>query len=153
MKFSLEKRCSVSFIYYSDSERLAFYQLFYEGFSKSVFYISMWTIRRKIFSIILFRLSIFFRTLTGKKFGFPSSFFRQGWKNFILCLRRYNLRKAFRQKNYSLSLLGNEHKHSGCKNSILRVPMNILMNFLEKIVFFKIFIYCANFFTFLSKYF
>ena len=102
MKFSLEKKCSVSFIYYSDSERkkMAFYQLFYEGFSKSVFYISMGTIRRKIFSIILFRLSILFRTITGKKFGVPSSFFRQGWKNCILCLNRYNLRQAFRQKTF-----------------------------------------------------
>ena len=80
------------------AKKLAFYQLFYEGFSKSVFYISMGAIRRKIFSIILFRLSNLFRTITGKKFGLPSSFFRQGWKNCILCLNRYNLRKAFRQK-------------------------------------------------------
>ena len=62
MKFSLEKKCSVSFIYYSDSERkkLAFYQLFYDGFSKSVFYISMGTFRQKMFAVIIFRLSILF---------------------------------------------------------------------------------------------
>ena len=60
--FPLKKKCSVSFIYYSDSERkkLAFYQLFYDGFSKSVFYISMGTFRRKMFAVILFRLSILF---------------------------------------------------------------------------------------------
>ena len=82
IKLSLEKKFSVSFITYSDSERkkMDFYQLFYDGFSKSAFYISMGTFRRKIFSIILFRLSILFRNMTGRKFGFPSSFFRQGWK-------------------------------------------------------------------------
>ena len=152
--FSWKKVFSFFYIIRTLSEKiLAFYQFFFEGVVKSVFYMSMGTFRRKIFSIILFTLSILFRTLTGRKFGFHSSFFRQGWKNFILSLKRYNLRKAFRQKNYSLSLLGNEQKHSGCKNSILRVPMNILMNFSEKNVFFRIFIYCANFFSFLSKYF
>ena len=77
-------------LYYSDTERkkFAFYQFFFEGVVKSVFYISMGRFRRKIFSIILFRLSIRFRKMTGKKFGFPSSFFRQGWKNCILCLNR-----------------------------------------------------------------
>ena len=69
-------------------KNLAFHQFFFEGVVKSVFYISMGRFRRKIFSIILFRLSIRFRKMTGKKFGFPSSFFRQGWKNCILCLNR-----------------------------------------------------------------
>ena len=47
---------------------------FFDGVVKSVFDISMGTFRRKIFSIIIFRLSILFRTITGKKFGVPQAF-------------------------------------------------------------------------------
>ena len=153
MNFFLEKNVFLFFciIRTLSEKKLAFYQLFYDGVSKSVFYMSMEKFRRKIFLIILFRFPILFRAMTGKKFGFPSSFFRQGWKNYILCLNRYNLRKAFRKKNFSLSLLGNEQKISRCKDSILRVPMNILKNFFGKNVFLMNFAYCANFVSFLSK--
>ena len=70
MKFFFEKKSSVSFILIgqgASEKKLAFYQLFYNGVSKSVFHVSMGTFRRKIFSINLNRFSIFFQTMTGKK--------------------------------------------------------------------------------------
>ena len=87
--FSWKKVFSFFYIIRTLSEKiLVFYKFFFEGVVKSVFYISMGTFRRKLFSILLFRLSILFGTITGKKFGVPSSFFWQGWKNCILCLNR-----------------------------------------------------------------
>ena len=86
----LEKKSWVFLIFFRRLSKkiLAPYRFFFDGVVKSVFDISMGTFRRKRISIILFRLSILFRTITGKKFGVPSSFFRQGWKNCILCLNR-----------------------------------------------------------------
>ena len=66
--FFWKKVFSFFYINRTGSEKkLAFYQLFYNGVSKSVFHVSMGTFRRKIFSINLNRFSIFFQTMTGKK--------------------------------------------------------------------------------------
>ena len=99
--FFLKNSLQFLYIMRTLSEKiLAFYQFFFEGVVRSVFYISTGTFRRKKFSIILSRLSSRFRNMTGKKFGFPSNFFSAVLKNCILCLNRYNLRQAFRQKTF-----------------------------------------------------
>ena len=79
--FSWKKVIIFFYIIRTLSEKiLAFYQIFFEGVVKSVFYISMGRFRRKIFSLILFRLSIRFRKMTGKKIRFSFKLFSAGLK-------------------------------------------------------------------------
>ena len=99
----------------------------------------------------LFQVSTSFSDYDWKKIDFPSNFFGQGWKNWFICLNRYDLRKLFRQKNFSLSLLGNEQKLSGDENSILRVRMNNLRNFFEKNVLFYDFRLLCKLFQFFCQ--
>ena len=56
------------------------------------------------------------------------------------------------RRNFSLSILDDEQKVFGCKNCIQCVPRNIFVEFfLEKLYFFMIFVFWANFFSFLLK--
>ena len=59
--FPLKKVFSFFHILFGQwAKKIGFLSTFYDGFSKSVFYISMGTFRRKMFAVILFRLSILF---------------------------------------------------------------------------------------------
>ena len=48
---------------------------FFDGVVKSVFYMSMGTLRRKLFSKNFFTISVLFRTMTGKKSAFRHALF------------------------------------------------------------------------------
>ena len=114
--------------FFSEFEQkiFGFLSFLFEGVVKSVFYVSMGTLRRKLFFKKFFTVSLLFRSLTGKKFSFPASFFRQVWKNCISGLNRYILRRGF-QKKVLYVIFGQQSKTFGCRNSFLRVPRNTLM--------------------------
>ena len=152
MKFFLEKKSSVSFILFGHWAKK--FWLFINFFSKELSEVFS-TYPREHFDgkkfYKLFQVSTSFSDYDWKKIDFPSNFFGQGWKNWFICLNRYDLRKLFRQKNFSLSLLGNEQKLSGDENSILRVRMNNLRNFFEKNVLFYDFRLLCKLFQFFCQ--
>ena len=102
--FFWKKVFSFFYIIRTLSEKLlAFYQFFFEGVVKSVFYISMGTFRRKIFSIILIRLSIRFRNMNEKNSVFPQAFFGRFEKTAVYVSIDRNWGKRFGKKLFSVT--------------------------------------------------
>ena len=100
----LEKFLNFFFLLRTLSEKFRLFVNFFNGAVNSVFYVSIGTIRWKIFSKKIENIWVFnfFRTLIRKRIGFPASLFRPGWRNCILRLYKNIFRRIFWKKNFSV---------------------------------------------------